>query len=103
MKNIIPSAIYELLNRNGGSTNLKPLFKNRDVFYKYKIIAEESHFYKQFPSQPNRYGVEENEYDKVLKILYLIIFEKLFTNSQYRSALANGKINISLDKLLESF
>lgn len=100
LKEIINPNIYELLNRNGGSTNLKPLFNDKSRFDKYKAIAQASTYYKMLPPQPNRYGEEENQYDAVLKVLYIMIFEKLFVDKKYAKACLNDIFDKSIDEVL---
>lgn len=100
LRNIISPQVYRLLNRNGGSTNLKPLFDGQESFEKYKRLVQASSFFSVLPLQPNRYGYEENEYDTVLKLLYVMIFEKLFVDKKYRNAAVEDLLDISIDKVL---
>lgn len=101
LSKIISPKVYALLNRCGGSTNLKPIFKNRTTFMKYREIVENSKFYRYLPPQPDRYGYEENEYDTTLKILYLMLFEKMYTTPKSRDYI-DGRIKcMSIDAVLE--
>lgn len=100
LSTIISPQVYKLLNRNGGSTNLKPLFGGQDEFKRFRELVQASPYYAMLPPQPNRYGQEENEYDTMLKLLYIIIFEKLFVDKKYRNATADDLLDISIDKVL---
>lgn len=90
------------LIRKGGATEMAALFSEGNELARYKRVVEKCKLYSFFPPQPDRYGKVENECDDVLKVLYLLIFEKLYTSEKYRACLTRNADVPTLSSIIEN-
>ncbi len=79
--NLVSPTVAERLVKQPGSTNLSSLFdeSNKEKLFR---AAKTSRFYPMLTGQPDRDSGSEVEMDNCLKIIYLMLFEKIFCSCE---------------------
>lgn len=90
--------VSPMLVKRPGSTNLTSLF-DEDNTEKIFRTAKSSRFYPMLTEQPDRDSGNEVDMDNCLKIIYLMLFERIFCSSQNSDSLKEDICDFDFEKL----
>lgn len=78
IQNILPVEITAELKKYGGSTNLELLFSNKISYDRIHKLVEKTSYARIIKRNIKNYKGIDDDFEYNLKILYVLIFEKLF-------------------------